>query len=37
MAKILDGNRIAADIKAEVASEVKSMAEAGMRPGPCPA
>jgi methylenetetrahydrofolate dehydrogenase (NADP+)/methenyltetrahydrofolate cyclohydrolase len=33
MAIILDGNRIAADIKAEVASQVKSMAEAGMRPG----
>jgi methylenetetrahydrofolate dehydrogenase (NADP+)/methenyltetrahydrofolate cyclohydrolase len=33
MAIILDGNRIAADIKAEVASQVKSMAEAGIRPG----
>ena len=31
--KILDGNKIAAEIRAEVASEVKSMAEAGMRPG----
>jgi methylenetetrahydrofolate dehydrogenase (NADP+)/methenyltetrahydrofolate cyclohydrolase len=30
---ILDGNKIAAEIRAEVASEVKSMAEAGMRPG----
>jgi methylenetetrahydrofolate dehydrogenase (NADP+)/methenyltetrahydrofolate cyclohydrolase len=33
MAIILDGTRIAADIKAEVSSEVKSMAEAGIRPG----
>src|ERR1700675_358978 len=32
-ASILDGNKIAAVIRAEVASEVKSMAEAGMRPG----
>lgn len=30
---ILDGNKIAADIRAEVASEVKNMAEGGMRPG----
>ena len=30
---ILDGNKIASEIRAEVASEVKSMAEAGMRPG----
>jgi methylenetetrahydrofolate dehydrogenase (NADP+) / methenyltetrahydrofolate cyclohydrolase len=32
-ATILDGNKIAAEIRAEVASEVKGMAEAGMRPG----
>src|SRR5713101_8951496 len=32
-ATILDGNKFAAEIKTEVASEVKSMAEAGMRPG----
>ena len=32
-ATILDGNKIAAEIRAEVASEVKSMAAAGMRPG----
>jgi len=30
---ILDGNRIAGEIRAEVASEVKTMAAAGMRPG----
>src|SRR5712692_4026071 len=30
---ILDGNKIATDIRAEVASEVKGMAAAGMRPG----
>ena len=30
---ILDGNKIASEIRAEVASEVKTMAEAGMRPG----
>ena len=30
---ILDGNKIAAAIRAEVASEVKNMAEGGMRPG----
>jgi len=33
MAIILDGNRIAGEIRAEVASEVKSLADAGMRPG----
>lgn len=32
-ATILDGNRIAAEIRAEVASEVESMAAAGVRPG----
>ena len=32
-ATILDGNKIAAEIRAEVASEVKSMTAAGMRPG----
>ena len=32
-ATILDGNKIAADIRAEVASEVKDMAAAGIRPG----
>src|ERR1700675_1587939 len=32
-ATILDGNKIAAEIRAEVASEVKSMTSAGMRPG----
>ena len=32
-ATILDGNKIAADIRAEVAAEVKSLAAAGMRPG----
>ncbi len=30
---ILDGNRIAAEIRAEVAAEVKSLTAAGMRPG----
>src|SRR5580658_3843908 len=30
---ILDGNKIASEIRAEVASEVKAMAAAGMRPG----
>ena len=30
---ILDGNKIAAEIRAEVASEVKNMTAAGMRPG----
>ena len=33
MATILDGNRIAAEIRAEVASEVRDMAAAGIRPG----
>ncbi len=33
MAAILDGNKIAAEIRAEVASEVKKMAAAGIRPG----
>ncbi len=33
MASILDGNRIAAEIRAEMASEVKDMAAAGIRPG----
>lgn len=32
-ALILDGNKIAAQIRAEVAAEVKSMAAAGVRPG----
>jgi methylenetetrahydrofolate dehydrogenase (NADP+) / methenyltetrahydrofolate cyclohydrolase len=32
-ATILDGNKIAAQIRAEVASEVKAMTGAGMRPG----
>ncbi len=32
-ATILDGNKIAAEIRAEVASEVKEMASAGLRPG----
>lgn len=32
-ATILDGNKIASEIKAEVAAEAKSLAEAGMRPG----
>jgi methylenetetrahydrofolate dehydrogenase (NADP+) / methenyltetrahydrofolate cyclohydrolase len=30
---ILDGNKIAGEIRAEVASEVKAMTDAGMRPG----
>src|ERR1700730_4511504 len=30
---ILDGNKIASEIRAEVASEVKTMTAAGMRPG----
>lgn len=30
---ILDGNKIASDIRAEVASEVKALTAAGMRPG----
>jgi methylenetetrahydrofolate dehydrogenase (NADP+) / methenyltetrahydrofolate cyclohydrolase len=33
MASILDGNKIAAEIRAEVASEVKDMTAAGIRPG----
>jgi methylenetetrahydrofolate dehydrogenase (NADP+) / methenyltetrahydrofolate cyclohydrolase len=33
MAAILDGNKIAADIRGEVSSEVRILAEAGMRPG----
>jgi methylenetetrahydrofolate dehydrogenase (NADP+)/methenyltetrahydrofolate cyclohydrolase len=32
-ASILDGNRIAGEIRAEVAAEAKSLAGAGMRPG----
>src|SRR6202161_2982202 len=32
-ATILDGNKIASEIRAEVASEVKTMTAAGMRPG----
>jgi len=32
-ATLLDGNKIASDIRAEVASEVKSLSAAGMRPG----
>jgi methylenetetrahydrofolate dehydrogenase (NADP+)/methenyltetrahydrofolate cyclohydrolase len=32
-ATILDGNKIAAEIRAEVASEVKEMTTAGLRPG----
>jgi methylenetetrahydrofolate dehydrogenase (NADP+)/methenyltetrahydrofolate cyclohydrolase len=32
-ATILDGNKIAGEIRAEVASEVKTMTAAGMRPG----
>jgi methylenetetrahydrofolate dehydrogenase (NADP+)/methenyltetrahydrofolate cyclohydrolase len=32
-ARILDGSKIAAAIKAEVADEVRALAEAGMRPG----
>jgi len=32
-ATILDGNKIAAEIRAEVASEVKEMAASGLRPG----
>jgi methylenetetrahydrofolate dehydrogenase (NADP+) / methenyltetrahydrofolate cyclohydrolase len=32
-ATILDGNKIAAEIRAEVASEVNAMTDAGMRPG----
>jgi methylenetetrahydrofolate dehydrogenase (NADP+)/methenyltetrahydrofolate cyclohydrolase len=32
-AQLLDGNKIAAEIKAEVAAEVKTLAEGGLRPG----
>ena len=32
-ARILDGTKIASDIRSEVAAEVKSMAAAGVRPG----
>lgn len=32
-AKILDGNKMAAEIRAEVAAEVKALAAAGVRPG----
>jgi methylenetetrahydrofolate dehydrogenase (NADP+) / methenyltetrahydrofolate cyclohydrolase len=32
-ATILDGNKIAAEIRAEVTAEAKALAEAGMRPG----
>lgn len=32
-AKILDGNRIASDIRAEVAEEVRRLSEEGVRPG----
>src|ERR1700746_4165034 len=32
-ATILDGNKIAAEIRAEVAAEAKVLTEAGMRPG----
>ena len=32
-ARLLDGNRIAADIRAEVAADVKAMSSAGVRPG----
>src|ERR1700693_639349 len=32
-ARILDGTRIANDIRTEVAAEVKAMATAGIRPG----
>ena len=30
---VLDGNKIGAQIRAEVASEVKTLTAAGMRPG----
>jgi len=33
MAKIIDGNKIAGEIRAEVAAEVQQMTAAGMRPG----
>ena len=32
-ATILDGTRIASDIRAEVAAETRALADAGMRPG----
>lgn len=32
-ARILDGNKIAGDIRVEIAAEVKSLSAAGMRPG----
>ena len=32
-ATILDGNKIASEIRAEVAAEARVLAEAGMRPG----
>jgi methylenetetrahydrofolate dehydrogenase (NADP+) / methenyltetrahydrofolate cyclohydrolase len=32
-AQILDGNKIASEIRAEVAAEVRALADAGMRPG----
>ena len=32
-ARILDGNKIASDIKAEVSAEIRSLSSAGMRPG----
>ena len=32
-ATILDGNKIASEIRAEVAAEAKALAHAGMRPG----
>ena len=32
-ARILDGTKIASDIRSEVAAEVKTMAAAGVRPG----
>jgi methylenetetrahydrofolate dehydrogenase (NADP+)/methenyltetrahydrofolate cyclohydrolase len=32
-ARILDGNKIAGEIRSEVAAEVRGLAEAGMRPG----
>src|SRR6266566_916 len=32
-ARILDGSRMAAEIRAEVAAEVKTMAASGIRPG----
>ena len=32
-ARILDGTKIASDIRSEVAAEAKAMAAAGVRPG----